>query len=254
MRVRRSFRKGAYRVEEEHYRKFFEIEERHWWFVARQMIVEDLIQRRCGVPRGADVLDVGCGTGAILKMLSQRYRACGIDASELAIDFCRLRGLTNAVCCTLDSFPNPGLRFDLVTALDVIEHIDDDLGVVRKAAGFLKPGGALLVSVPAYQFLWSAHDERNHHKRRYVKSRLRDVLVQGGLKVEMLSYFNTILFPLALTKRLTDKLLKLQGDELALRSPILNHLLQRIFAFERIPLRRISFPFGLSLIAVGRTV
>jgi SAM-dependent methyltransferase len=241
-------------VEEGLYRRFFDIEERHWWFVARQTIVEDFIQRRLDVPRGADVLDVGCGTGAILKMLTVRYEAYGTDTSELAIEYCRRRGLTNAFRCTLDSFPRPELRFDLITALDVIEHIDDDLAVVRKASEFLKPSGALLVTVPAYQFLWSAHDELNHHKRRYVKSRLRRVLVNAGLNVETVSYFNTLLFPLALIKRLTEKLLKLQSDELALPSPMLNGVLQHIFASERIPLRTISFPFGLSLIAVGRKV
>ncbi len=239
-------------MEGELYSRFFEVEERHWWFVARQMIVEDFIRRRLGVPQGADVLDVGCGTGAILKMLSQHYNAFGTDTSGLAIDFCRKRGLANAFCCTLDSFPHKNLRFDLITALDVIEHIDDDLGVVRKASEILKPGGALLVTVPAYQFLWSAHDELNHHKRRYVRSGLRRVLEEGGLKVEVISYYNTFLFPIALANRLTEKLLMLQSDELALPSPILNDILLRIFALERIPLRTLSFPFGLSLIAIGR--
>lgn len=239
-------------MEEEHYRKFFEIEERHWWFVARQKIIADVIQRRCGIARGANALDVGCGTGAILKLLSQQYTAYGTDTSELAIDFCRRRGLTTAFCCTLDSFPHPDLRFGLITALDVIEHVDDDLGVVRQAAGYLEPGGALLVTVPAYQFLWSAHDDRNHHKRRYVRPRLRDVLVRAGLKVEMLSYYNTLLFPLALIERLTEKLLRLRNDELALPPPILNRLFEFVFALERVPLRATSFPFGLSLIAVAR--
>ena len=241
-------------MEGELYARFYEIEDRHWWFVARQRIVEEVIERRLHLPSGANVLDVGCGTGAILKMLSQRYNAFGTDTSGLAIEFCRKRGLSNAFRCTLETFPHSELRFDLVTALDVIEHIDDDRGVVRSAAKYLKPGGALLVTVPAYKFLWSAHDELNHHKRRYVKSSLRRVLEEGGLTVEMISYFNSILFPIALVKRMTENLLKMQSDELALPSPILNNLLQNTFAFERILLRSLSFPFGLSLIAVGRKV
>lgn len=234
------------------YEKFFEVENRHWWFVARQRIVKEMIQRRLRVRQGAKVLDVGCGTGAILTMLSQQYEAYGTDTSELAIEFCRKRGLTNAYRCTLDNFPHPNLRFDLITAFDVLEHIDDDLTVVRKALDFLKPGGALLVTVPAYQFLWSPHDELNHHKRRYVKSQLRRLLQKGGLNVEMISYYNTFLFPIAMAKRLSEKILKQQGDELEIPAPLVNSLLQSIFAFERIPLQSFSFPFGLSLIAVGR--
>ena len=149
------------------YQTVYEIEKIHWWCVARQRIVEDVIQRRLRLAPGARVLDVGCGSGAVLEALSERFEAYGTDTSQLAIDLSRQRGLTNAFCCTLATFPRAELRFDLTTLLDVIEHVDDDLAVLREAHHYLKPGGWALVTVPAYQFLWGPHDVVNHHKRRW---------------------------------------------------------------------------------------
>ena len=163
-------------MEEAFYRTVYEIEKTHWWCVARQRIVEDVIDRRIELPAGAQVLDVGCGSGAVLEALSARFEAYGTDTSQLAIDLCRQRGLPNAFCCTLETFPRKELRFDLVTLLDVVEHVDDDLGILREAQRYVKTGGWTIVTVPAYQFLWGPHDVVNHHKRRYTRAGDRPVL------------------------------------------------------------------------------
>ncbi len=240
-------------MEEELYRKFFEIESTHWWFTARQKIVSDVLMQNIALPSGAKVLDVGCGTGAILAMFSENFEAYGTDMSELAVDFCHKRGLTNAYCCTLDTFPRPDLRFDLVTLLDVIEHIDDDGGILRQVYGLIKPDGHILVTVPAYEFLWSRHDDLNHHKRRYYKPQLRRLLEVSGFTVKKISYYNTLLFPTALVSRVSERVLKPKTDTtLDLPPRFLNSALRSIFGFERFLLRSTSLPFGLSIIALAK--
>lgn len=240
-------------MEEELYRKFYEVETIHWWFSARQEIVSDVIRQKVNLPDGARVLDVGCGTGAILSKLSEQFEAYGTDTSALAVEFCRQRGLANAFCCTLDTFPRPELQFDLVTMLDVIEHIEDDSATLRQAGRLLRSGGRLLVTVPAYQFLWSHHDDLNHHKRRYTRTALRQVLEQSGFTVEMLSYYNTLLFPTALFERIVEKMITMGSDTTLKIPPLpLNKMLKSIFSTERFFLRKIAFPFGLSVIALAR--
>lgn len=240
-------------MEEAFYRMVYEIEKTLWWCVARQRIVEDVIDRRIELPAGARVLDVGCGTGAVLEALSARFEAYGTDTSPLAIDLCLERGLTNAFCCTLETFPRQELRFDLVTLLDVVEHIDDDLGLLREAQRYVKAGGWALVTVPAYQFLWGPHDVVNHHKRRYTRAGLRRVLHAAGFELRLLSYFNTLLFPAALVAWAGEKLVGIEADPRPHVPPApLNALLTSVFSMEKYLLRGLALPYGLSLIALAR--
>jgi len=235
------------------YQTVYEIEKIHWWCVARQRIVEDVIQRRLRLAPGARVLDVGCGSGAVLESLSERFEAYGTDTSQLAIDLSHQRGLTNAFCCTLATFPRAELRFDLTTLLDVIEHVDDDLAVLREAHHYLKPGGWALVTVPAYQFLWGPHDVVNHHKRRYTRGQLRRVMQAAGFELRQLSYFNSILFPAALAAWASEKLARVGADPRPrVPSPLLNTLLTTVFSMEKYLLRGLTLPYGLSLIALAR--
>jgi SAM-dependent methyltransferase len=235
------------------YQTVYEIEKVHWWCVARQRIVEDVIQRQLRLPPGARVLDVGCGSGAVLESLSERFEAYGTDTSQLAIDLSRKRGLTNAFRCTLATFPRAELRFDLTTLLDVIEHVDDDLTVLREVHQYLKPGGWALVTVPAYQFLWGPHDLVNHHKRRYTRGGLRRVLQAAGFEVRLLSYFNSILFPAALAAWAGEKLTGIGADPRPRVPPAaLNATLTTLFSLEKYLLRGVSLPYGLSLIALAQ--
>lgn len=239
-------------VDETLYRKFFEVEKRHWWFVARSRIVLDLIQHRLRIPAGAAVLDIGCGTGAILQSLSRRYNATGLDQSPLAIDLCHQQGIKNALLGGFEVLPDPQQRFDLITLLDVIEHLDDDLGLLQSCHDRLSPGGMVLVTVPAWPSLWSKHDDLNHHRRRYRRGPLRDVLERAGFEVPWISYYNSVLFPLALAHRLLERLRPDRPDRaLEIPSSGFNRLLTSLFAAERCWLRVGRFPAGLSLMAVG---
>ena len=240
-------------MEDQLYQSFFDVEMRHWWFVARRGIILDSIESTLHLNPRSKILDVGCGVGGMLVSLSERYEAYGTDTSALAIEFCRKRGLKNAFECDLKGFPLANIEFDLIMLLDVIEHVDDDQALLREAFQRLKKGGFVLVTVPAYQFLWTRHDDVNHHKRRYTGSRLRGVLSESGFQVDRLSYFNTLLFPLAFVTRLLHKVLRSNTQsELSIPPFPLNDVLRSIFSLERPLLRRFSFWFGLSILAIAR--
>jgi SAM-dependent methyltransferase len=240
-------------MDESLYWKFHEVEEKHWWFRARRRIVLHLIEEVVHLSATARILDIGCGTGGTLKFFQERYDAWGIDASELAVRLSRQRGVKNVVHGDLQSFTRTNEPFDLVTLLDVIEHIDDDVGFLRQSVRAIKPGGWALVTVPALPWLWSAHDDVNHHKRRYERAELSSRLVSAGLRPVYISYFNSFLFPLALLERMTSGLRKKQASAgLDLPSPFVNRWLERIFVSEGMFLGSVRFPIGLSLIALAK--
>jgi SAM-dependent methyltransferase len=154
---------------------------------------------------------------------------------------------------TLEGSRFPVENFELITALDVIEHIDDDVTVVRQMGDRLSPRGAIIITVPAHPWLWSSHDEINHHVRRYTRQTLRQAIEAAGLRVEYLSYFNTLLFPLALVQRAFARLTGRRLDDgLTVPAAWLNGTLRWIFALERHAVGRVELPFGLSLLAVVR--
>jgi SAM-dependent methyltransferase len=235
------------------YTKFYEVENVHWWFVARRFIVEEILARQLHLPPGATVLDVGCGTGGVAACLAKRYQVFGTDTSPLAVDFCRKRGLKNIHCGTLDDAPFSENQFEAILLLDVIEHIDNDENVLRQVWRLLRPGGFAVITVPAYNWLWSRHDDLNNHKRRYTASTLRAPIERAGFRIRKLSYFNCILFPLALVERLVLKALgSSPADGLTIPFGPLNTFFKWLFELERFPLRKMRLPFGLSLIVVAK--
>jgi SAM-dependent methyltransferase len=243
-------------VEDALFNTFAEIEERHWWFLARREIVLAVAER--WLPAGAAVLDMGCGTGFVLVQLQQRYNAFGLDVSPIALDLCRKRGLSQASLGSPEDLSAVEARlFDGVFLLDVLEHLDDDLGALRRVREVLSPGGVVIITVPAFMFLWSRHDEINEHRRRYARGELANLLQRAGLRLEQVSYFNSYLFPLAALARVGGHLLgrRAPGGLHVPPAPV-NALLGRIFAAEKSRLVRSigrdGPPFGLSLLAVGR--
>jgi len=240
-------------MEERLYEEFFEVEDRHWWFVARRSIIGAWIRKTLKLAPGAAILDVGCGTGGILADLSDTYETCGTDTSARAVELAQRRGITDVHCCTLDTFPFPNRRFDLITLLDVVEHVEDDVGLLSTACEMLREGGTILVTVPAYQFLWSHHDEVNHHKRRYTLGALRQTIHQAGFRLDRGTYFNTILFLPALVQRFMSKLSSGHRDTLLGVPPSpLNTMLKSVFSSEQYILPHVSLPFGLSVLAAAR--
>ncbi len=235
-------------MEEHLYSHFYRVENEHWWFAARQVILERYLVRRLPPAPGVRLLDVGCGTGAILSRLAGHYEVHGTDESPQAVEHCRKRGLTRLHVGPLDTLP-PQPPFDAVTLLDVIEHADDDVALLRAAGARLGPNGHLLVTVPAYPSLWSIHDVVTHHRRRYTRATLLRAVTEAGFAVRDLNYFNTLLFPLALAARWWARLFdRKEAGDFAIPPAPVNRLMKQIFETEKYLVPTVSLPFGLSLL------
>ena len=243
-------------MRDELYQEMFEMEQRHWWFAAKHRIVEHLLQRM--VPpaqpgKRAKIADLGCGCGMLLYKLKDRYDVIGVDGSEKAIEFCAVRGVPVKLGDFPANIPLEQNGYDAVLLLDVLEHLERDVETAQAAAKLLKPGGVLMCTVPAYQWLWSPRDEHHQHFRRYGHRQFRELMDATGLKLELVSFFNTWLFPLAAAGRLASKLRKADGmKDLRVPARPINATLATIFASERRLLGRVPLPFGLSLFGVAR--
>ena len=243
-------------MEKDFYLQYASVEDKHWWFVARRQIIEQVI-RKLSLPKNAQILEAGCGTGGNLQMLSRHGQVSAMELDEIACQLANQRQVTTVKRGTLpDNIPF-ALHYDLILILDVIEHLDDDLSALKALYYKLKPGGYLLVTVPAYQFLWSEHDEINHHKRRYRLQGLKEMVRKAGYEVIYGSYFNTFLFPIVVIVRGLGKLLQKQNNnqfssDLVLPSKPVNQLLTWLFANERYLINRFTLPFGLSILFLAR--
>ena len=234
------------------YLRIRELETAHWWFTARRRIIGRVIET-LALPTPARVLEAGCGTGGNLDLLRRLGPLRAMELDEASRAYAAERsGLAVDGGALPDDLPYPPASFDLVCAFDVVEHVDDDQGSVAALAALLAPGGVLLTTVPAYAWMWSRHDELHHHKRRYRLRDYRRLFEAAGLKVERASYFNTLLFPLAVAQRLAKKLLRRSGPDDAMPPPSLNRLLEGVFGAERHWLARNSLPFGLSILLAAR--
>jgi SAM-dependent methyltransferase len=230
-----------------------ELDQEHWWFLARRRILDRLIARVVRPPENARVLEVGCGTGHNLAMLGRfgTVEACELDRCARALASKRLgRKVKDAKLPDLSMFKAGS--FDLVALLDVLEHVKQDTASLRAIHRRLKPGGALLLTVPANPWMWSAHDAAHHHHRRYSKAHLAKVIADAGLEVQLLSYFNSLLFPLVAAARIAGKLLGRESADDQLPSAPVNAVLNRIFGWEAALIGRLPMPFGVSLVAVVR--
>ncbi len=230
-----------------------ELDQDHWWFLARRRILKALIERVVQPPKKARILEVGCGTGHNLAMLKAfgRIEASELDRCARALANKRHRGkVKEARLPDLSMFERNG--FDLIALLDVLEHVPDDLASLRAIHMRLKPGGALLLTVPANAWMWSAHDAAHHHFRRYSKKRLEELFLRSGLEVQLLSYFNALLFPLVAAARVVGKITGKQSADDKLPSAPVNAVLNKVFGLEAGLIGRVPMPFGVSLVAVAR--
>jgi SAM-dependent methyltransferase len=237
------------------YSIMYEVEETHWWFVGRRRIIGSFVEKICrelGRERPR-ILDVGCGTGANLELLAKYGKAEGVDVSTEALDFCRARGLENVRQGEAEKLPYADESFDLVTGLDVVEHLDDDVAGLREMHRVLKPGGRALLFVPAFMFLWGVQDDISHHRRRYTLSGLRQAVEAAGFEVERTTYANISFFAPILAGRALMKVTGLKpASENNINVSALNGVLGRILGAESFFLRRMNFPFGVSALCVAR--
>ena len=233
------------------YDRMEELDRVHWWYRARRNILSDLIERRIKLPADARILEIGCGTGHNVLMLQRFGEVDAIEIDEAARELAAER-LGKAVGAAplpeLAGVPDGG--YDLIAILDVLEHVEADEQALASMARKLRGGGRILLTVPAHPWMWSAHDVVNHHQRRYTKRSLQDVIARSGLKLEMISYFNSLLFPLAAGARLAGRVTGKQDSDDKLPPRPVNKLFEALFNLERHALGRVPFPPGVSLVAI----
>ena len=235
------------------YERMAEHADRHWWYRARRDILAQLIEEWIPLPDNARILEIGCGTGPNLDVLGRfgRLDAVEIDPAARAVASARLgRPVFDAPLPHLHGIEDGA--YDLVCLLDVLEHVEADREALVSIARKLRPAGRILIAVPAHPWMWSAHDRVNHHKRRYTKRTLRAVVEAAGLRLHMMSWFNSVLFPLAVTSRLAQRLFSTEDDSADTPPPpALNRLLEAAFRLERYAIGRLPLPPGLSIVAIA---
>ncbi len=228
------------------------VEASHWWFEGRRDLFGRILERYA-VGRSSHILDAGTGTGANLRMLIERgyTNACGLDFSDDAIRYCAEKGLTVRQG-SLTEMPFEDCSLDFVLATDVIEHIDNDRRALQEIHRVLRPGGRVLITVPAFRSLWGYNDDRAHHRRRYRLPELRERVSESGLVLCEIFYFNYILFlPIWLARTLAYRLAKTAKNESEINSAALNALLLRLFRFDTWTAERMHPPFGVSILALA---
>ena len=233
------------------YQQMAELDDRHWWYRARRRILAELIRREVRLPVDGRILEIGCGTGHNLQMLSGFGHVDGLELDDeaAALSEKRLgRGIIRSPLPELDGVSND---YDLIGAFDVIEHIEDDRAALAAIATKLKPGGKFMMTVPAHPWMWTAHDVANHHKRRYSKRSLRALVEGSPMRLQKIGYFNSLLFPVAVTERTVSKLRGKDDGDVSLPPAPLNAALETVFASERYLVGRLPLPPGLSLFAVA---
>lgn len=228
------------------------VEDRHWWHRAKRDLVAEVLATAGAT---GPVLDIGCGTGAVLARLAAEghHPVFGTDLSPVALDAARRRG-PSVVRAEAERVPFRAAAAGVVVSLDVIEHLDDDAAALREYRRVLRPGGLVVIAVPAYAWAWSDHDVSLGHRRRYRRSRLRAVAEAAGFDVVALSHFHSWLTPVAYVVRRTPvrHLVRGEQEEASMGRPVLNRLLGRMAALERAIGRRRPIPVGLSILLVAR--
>ncbi len=232
------------------------VEDSHWWFVGRRAILESFLSKM--MPDHGDgggrpkILDVGCGTGANLEMLSQFGDSEGVDVSDDAIEFCRKKGLTVHKGLA-ERLPFEDESFDFVTALDVVEHLDDDIAGLGEMLRVLKKGGETLIFVPAFMWLWGVQDDISNHRIRYTKKQIVKRLKQAGFIVERATYANWTFFVPILAGRTIMKITGIKPEsENNVNISALNGFFGKLFSSERFWLKRFNFPFGVSIVITAK--
>lgn len=231
----------------------FRVEQTHWWYRALHRLIFDTLEKELPDWRKKAILDAGCGTGAILKQLGNEERNVGVDLAPEAISFCYQRGLNNVWQADICALPFANASFDAVICSSVLYHqwVKDVARAVREMHRVLRPGGLLLLNVPALRFLHSAHDEAVMTAHRFKKKEIRLLLLENGFAIRLLTYWTTLLFPLAVIARTLGG--SATGSDFDFTADSLTHrFFSRVMTLELQLLRKLSLPFGVALLAAGR--
>jgi ubiquinone/menaquinone biosynthesis C-methylase UbiE len=239
-------------MQPDEYATMFRVEQRHWWYRALHRLIFEALDKELPDWREKEILDVGCGTGSILKRLGNPEKNVGVDLAMEAISFCHERGLNNVQQADVSALPFSAASFDAVVCSSVLYHqwVKDVGGAVREMHRVLRPGGLLLLNVPAFRFLHSAHDEAVMTARRFTRNDIRFLLAENGFAIRRLTYWTTLLFPLAVIAR-TFGGSKMGRDFESAETSFMNRFFARIMAVELGLLRNVSLPFGVALLAAA---
>lgn len=235
------------------YQKMISLENEHWWFVSRRKIIKKVVKCFFNKEDEASVLEIGCGSGGNLKMLSRFGTVQAIELNEDAIEIAQDRNLCKVSKGCLPNISTEK-KYDLVCLFDVLEHIEEELETLQVLKRIMQDDGTLVLTVPAFEFLWSQHDDANLHKRRYTKKNLERLLEKQGYKVKFSSYFNFFLFPIISLIRLLSKSKNVKTNDVEEHSKPINTVLKAIFGFEKRLLPNIKFPFGVSILVVAQKI
>ncbi|MCM8557948.1 class I SAM-dependent methyltransferase [Sphingomicrobium sediminis] len=228
-----------------------ETDQEHWWFEARREILDTFLARKADLPKDARILEVGAGTGHNFPVLEKygRVDAVELDAPARALATQRLgRDVLDAALPELAGIADAS--YDLVALLDVLEHVEDDRAAFAGLARVMRPGGKLMLTVPAYQWMWSKHDEAHHHFRRYTRENLTSLAAEQGWKTRHATYFNSHLFPPIAAARILGKMTGSESADDAVPPAPVNGLLRFVFGAERAWVGRLPMPFGVSILAL----
>ncbi len=236
---------------------YHELEETHWWFIGRRDMIWRLLK---DLDRRLSILEVGCSGGPLVRLLQRKgfTRVAGIDINECSVQFSRRFGDADIRVADGCSTGFGDEQFDMVIASDVLEHIDEPVRGLREWLRILKPNGRAIIFVPAFQFLWSRHDEVNRHYRRYSRREIITLLEQAGFCIERAAYWNFCLFFPASLVRTMQRVFRRQqgenaGNDLVRSGKIVNRMLEGLLKVEnRVLTLGLNFPFGLSVIAIAR--
>jgi len=241
-------------VNAEEYRRMAEMEGAQWWYAGMRHIARSLLTPQLQGPASSRrILDAGCGTGWNLQDLARFGETHGVDLSPLAVATTRRRG-GRVTRGDLLGLPYAPASFDLVTSFDVLYHawVKDDAQAVRELARVLKPGGLMLVKVPALKILWGAHDEAVHSRHRYTRRELEMLLKDAGLELVRSTYANSLLFPVLLTRRYLDRILNRHGSDVEMLPPLLERIFGGLLSIEAAMVRSFALPIGASVFALAR--
>lgn len=229
--------------------------EENWWHQGRRKILCDMMKKMVGNKQDKQILDVGCGPGGTSSHFLEFGKVIGMDSSISAIKHALKKRLDDVFISTIDSQPIQGEIFDIITALDVIEHIKDDSKALIELKRIMKKDGVIIITVPAFQFLWSERDIALSHFRRYTIDSLTRTLSESGFRVMRISYFFSFVFPLFFIQRALNgfKVSKKKPKNIVIRFPnTINNLLNKLMSIENLLLKKFNLPFGTSIICIAK--